>query len=108
MIKSVFRQYIADTDFKSLFNTLGWNRYQGLSEFNEEIDGFSYHFRIVGQIKGFQAIVCDNAEHITASLCKRIDYKLRPYAQSYICNQYVYIEMLLYAQHYHRQLLGTL
>lgn len=85
MIKSVFRQYIADTDFKSLFNTLGWNRYQGLSEFNEEIDGFSYHFRIVGQIKGFQAIVCDNAEHITASLCKRIDYKLRPYAQSYIC-----------------------
>ena len=71
MIKQVFRQYIADADFKSLFNALGWNRYQGLAEFNEEIDGFSYHFRIVGQIKGFQVIVCDNAEHITASLCKR-------------------------------------
>lgn len=85
MIKQVFRQYIADADFKSLFNALGWNRYQGLAEFNEEIDGFSYHFRIVGQIKGFQVIVCDNAEHITASLCKRIDYKLRPSAQSYIC-----------------------
>lgn len=85
MIKQVFRQYIADADFKSLFNELGWNRYQGLAEFNEEIDGFSYHFRIVGQIKGFQVIVCDNAEHITASLCKRIDYKLRPSAQSYIC-----------------------
>lgn len=85
MIKQVFRQYIADADFKSLFNALGWNRYQGLTEFNEEIDGFSYHFRIVGQIKGFQVIVCDNAEHITASLCKRIDYKLRPSAQSYIC-----------------------
>lgn len=85
MLKDTFRQYIADADFKALFNTLGWNRYQGLSDFDEVIDGISYHFRIVGQIKGFQAIVCDNAPHMTSSLCKRIDYKLRPSAQSYIC-----------------------
>lgn len=85
MLKDTFRQYIADADFKALFNALGWNRYQGLSDFDEVIDGISYHFRIVGQIKGFQAIVCDNAPHMTSSLCKRIDYKLRPSAQSYIC-----------------------
>ena len=85
MIKDTFRQYIADADFKSLFNALGWNQYRGLTEFDELIDGFNYHFRIVGQIKGFQAIVCTNAPHMTSSLCKRIDYKLRPSAQSYIC-----------------------
>ena len=85
MIKETFRKYIADEDFKGMFNALGWNRYQGLSEFDEDIDGISYHFRIVGQIKGFQAIVCANAPHMTSSLCKRIDYKLRPSAQSYIC-----------------------
>lgn len=85
MIKETFRQYIADADFKALFNALGWNRYPGITDFDEEIDGFTYHFRIVGQIKGFQAIVCDNAQHITNSICKRIDYKLRPWAQSYIC-----------------------
>ena len=85
MLKDTFRQYIADADFKALFNALGWNRYQGLADFDEVIDGISYHFRIVGQIKGFQAIVCDNAPHMTSSLCKRIDYKLRPSAQSYIC-----------------------
>ena len=85
MIKDTFRQYIADADFKSLFNALGWNQYRGLTEFDELIDGFNYHFHIVGQIKGFQAIVCTNAPHMTSSLCKRIDYKLRPSAQSYIC-----------------------
>ncbi len=85
MIKETFRKYIADEDFKGMFNALGWNRYQGLSEFDEDIDGISYHFCIVGQIKGFQAIVCTNAPHMTSSLCKRIDYKLRPSAQSYIC-----------------------
>ena len=85
MLKDTFRQCIADADFKALFNALGWNRYQGLADFDEVIDGISYHFRIVGQIKGFQAIVCDNAPHMTSSLCKRIDYKLRPSAQSYIC-----------------------
>ncbi len=85
MLKDTFRQYVADADFKALFNALGWNRYQGLADFDEVIDGISYHFHIVGQIKGFQAIVCDNAPHITSSLCKRIDYKLRPSAQSYIC-----------------------
>lgn len=85
MLKDTFRQYIADADFKALFNALGWNRYQGLADFDEVIDGISYHFHIVGQIKGFQAIVCDNAPHMTSSLCKRIDYKLRPSAQSYIC-----------------------
>lgn len=85
MLKDTFRQYIADADFKALFNALGWNRYQGLADFDEVIDGILYHFHIVGQIKGFQAIVCDNAPHMTSSLCKRIDYKLRPSAQSYIC-----------------------
>lgn len=85
MIKETFRKYIADEDFKGMFNALGWNSYQGLSEFDEDIDGISYHFCIVGQIKGFQAIVCTNAPHMTSSLCKRIDYKLRPSAQSYIC-----------------------
>ena len=39
MLKDTFRQYIADADFKALFNALGWNRYQGLTDFDEAIDG---------------------------------------------------------------------
>ncbi|MBQ6764307.1 MAG: Eco57I restriction-modification methylase domain-containing protein [Paludibacteraceae bacterium] len=86
MTREQFRQYIKATDFKSLFITLGWNNYRNtFADFEEEFDGYTYSFRTVAQMKGYQVIVCDNAETVTSSFCKRLDHKLRPNAQHYIC-----------------------
>lgn len=86
MTREQFRQYIKATDFKSLFITLGWNNYRNtFADFEEEFDGYTYSFRTVAQMKGYQVIVCDNAKTVTSSFCKRLDHKLRPNAQHYIC-----------------------
>ena len=86
MTREQFRQYIKATDFKSLFIALGWNNYRNtFADFEEEFDGYTYSFRTVAQMKGYQVIVCDNAETVTSSFCKRLDHKLRPNAQHYIC-----------------------
>ena len=86
MTREQFRQYIKTTDFKSLFITLGWNNYRNtFADFEEEFDGYTYSFRTVAQMKGYQVIVCDNAKTVTSSFCKRLDHKLRPNAQHYIC-----------------------
>ena len=86
MTREQFRQYIKATDFKSLFITLGWNNYRNtFADFEEEFDGYTYSFRTVAQMKGYQVIVCDNAQTVTSSFCKRLDHKLRPNAQHYIC-----------------------
>ena len=86
MTREQFRQYIKATDFKSLFIALGWNNYRNtFADFEEEFDGYTYSFRTVAQMKGYQVIVCDNAQTVTSSFCKRLDHKLRPNAQHYIC-----------------------
>ena len=76
MTREQFRQYIKATDFKSLFIALGWNNYRNtFADFEEEFDGYTYSFRTVAQMKGYQVIVCDNAQTVTSSFCKRLDHK---------------------------------
>ncbi len=85
MTREQFQQHIKDADFKTLFNSLGWDNYRGNADFEEEIDGYTYQFRTIAKKQGFQVIVCDNAQRVSASFCKRLDHKIRPNAQDYIC-----------------------
>ncbi len=85
MTREQFQQHIKDADFKTLFNSLGWDNFKGNAEFEEEIDGYTYQFRTIAKKQGYQVIVCDNAQRVSASFCKRLDHKIRPNAQDYIC-----------------------
>ena len=86
MKRSAFNQYLDRQDFASLFITeLGWNNPSGPTNLPAiEIDGTAYRPKIVAQRSGFKIITCAVNAIPTTSVCRRIDLKLRQYANEYL------------------------
>ncbi len=87
MKRKLFNQYIAEADFKGLFvSEMLWNNPSGatlLPEYN--IDERTFHIEQIAERKGFQILQCNTDEIPAASVCKKLDTKLRKNAENYIC-----------------------
>lgn len=86
MKRSAFNQYLDRQDFSTLFITeLGWNNPSGPTNLPAiEIDGIAYRPKIQAQRNGFQIMTCAVDAIPTTSVCRRIDIKLRQYANEYL------------------------
>lgn len=91
MRKNTFIELVKEARFRELFITeMGWNNYRGQSEVPMiEIDDTSYQLFTIAERNGFQILTCEVESIPTATLCKRIDVKLRRSANDYIA---IYIE----------------
>ena len=84
--RRTFNQYIADSDFRTLFiREMMWNNPQGQTTFDITIEETVYRFEQIAQRSGFQILICQVREIPTSSLAKKIDTRLRRQANDYIC-----------------------
>ena len=92
MKKNIFLELIRDARFRELFiMEMGWNNYHGQAELPLiDIDDNTYQFITVAERNGFQVLTCEVDDIPTASVCKRIDTKLRRSANDYIA---IYIKL---------------
>ncbi len=86
MKKNIFIELIKEARFREMFITeMGWNNYRGQAELPLiDIDNIQYQFVTVAERNGFQVLTCEVDDIPTASVCKRIDTKLRRSANDYI------------------------
>ena len=86
MKKNIFIELIKESRFREMFITeMGWNNYRGQAELPLiDIDDIQYQFITVAERNGFQVLTCEVDDIPTASVCKRIDTKLRRSANDYI------------------------
>lgn len=86
MKKNIFVELIKEARFREMFITeMGWNNYRGQAELPLiEIEGTSFQMITIAERNGFQILTCEVDEIPTASMCKRIDTKLRRSANDYI------------------------
>lgn len=86
MKKNTFIELVKGARFREMFITeMGWNNYRGQAELPLiEIEGTSFQMITVAERNGFQILTCEVDEIPTASVCKRIDTKLRRSANDYI------------------------
>lgn len=86
MKKNIFIELIKKARFREMFITeMGWNNYRGQAELPLiDIDNIKYQFITVAERNGFQILTCEIDDIPTASVCKRIDTKLRRSANDYI------------------------
>ena len=90
MNKKVFIQYIAENNFRELFiREMGWNNPKGQTAFDITIEDSVYEFQQIADRSGFQVLTCCVKDIPSASLCKKIDTKLRKQANDYICIFYI-------------------
>ena len=88
--RRLFNQYIADSDFRTLFiREMLWNNPQGQTTFDITIEESTYCFELIAQRNGFQVLTCQVKEIPTSSLAKKIDTRLRRQANDYICIYYL-------------------
>ena len=86
MNKRVFIQYISESNFKELFiREMGWNNPKGQTTFDITIEDSVYEFQQIADRSGFQVLTCCVKNIPSASLCKKMDTKLRKQANDYIC-----------------------
>ena len=86
MNKRVFNQYIGESNFKELFiREMGWNNPKGQTDFDITIEDVTYGLTQIAERNGFQVLTCQVAEIPSSSLCKKIDSRLRRFANDYIC-----------------------
>ena len=86
MNKRVFIQYISESNFQELFiREMGWNNPKGQADFDITIDDLTYELTQIAERNGFQVLTCKVNEIPTSSLCKKIDSRLRRFANDYIC-----------------------
>ena len=85
-----FNQYIADSDFRTLFiREMLWNNPQGQTTFDIIVEESIYRFEQIAQRSGFQVLTCQVQEIPTSSMAKKIDTRLRRQANDYICIYYL-------------------
>ena len=85
-----FNQYIADSDFRTLFiREMLWNNPQGQTTFDIIVEETTYRFEQIAQRSGFQVLTCQVQEIPTSSMAKKIDTRLRRQANDYICIYYL-------------------
>ena len=91
MTRREFNQYIAEADFKNLFITeMCWNRYHGQADILPFIiDEVEYKMTTIAERNGFQIVTCAVASIPSSTICKKIDFKLRKYANDYVCIFYI-------------------
>ena len=86
MNKRLFNQYISDSNFQELFiRQMGWNNPQGQTDFDITIEDVTYELSQIAERNGFQVLTCKVSEVPSSSLCKKIDSRLRRFANDYIC-----------------------
>ena len=87
MNRKQFNQYIQSADFQELFvSEMGWNNPKGQTLIQiSHIDDTDYEFESIAERNGFQILICQVKKIPSASICKKIDIKLRPSAHDYIC-----------------------
>ena len=86
MNKRLFNQYISDSNFQELFiRQMGWNNPQGQTDFDITIEDITYELSQIAERNGFQVLTCKVSEVPSSSLCKKIDSRLRRFANDYIC-----------------------
>ena len=87
MNRKSFNQYIRESNFQELFITeMGWNNPKGQTQLPSiTVDETEYGFNIIAEKNGFQIILCHVAKIPNATVCKKIDIKLRRSAFDYIC-----------------------
>ncbi|MFZ1236725.1 MAG: DNA methyltransferase [Prevotella sp.] len=87
MNRKSFNQYIRESNFQELFITeMGWNNPKGQTQLPSiTVDETEYGFNIIAEKNGFQIILCHVANIPNATICKKIDIKLRRSAFDYIC-----------------------
>ncbi len=84
--RKTFNQYIADSDFRTLFvREMMWNNPLGQTTFDITIEDFTYRFEQIAQRNGFQILICQVSEIPSSSTAKKIDTRLRRQANDYIC-----------------------
>ena len=86
MNRSEFNSLVKSGDFRQLFITeLGWNNYVGAADIQPIlIDEKGYGFKTIAERNGFQVLICETPDIPVASVCKKIDVKLRRFANDYI------------------------
>lgn len=86
MKKKIFIELIKESRFREMFITeMGWNNYRGQAEVPLiDIDDKQYQMITMAERNGFQILTCNVDDIPTASICKRIDTKLRRFANDYI------------------------
>lgn len=86
MNKKDFYRYIKEAKFKELFiSELGWNNPQGSSNLPPiVIDEVEYSPHVVAERSNYRILVCDVNAIPANSVCKRIDLKVRNFANDYI------------------------
>ena len=85
-----FNQYIADSDFRTLFiREMLWNNPQGQTTFDIIVEETTFRFEQIAQRSGFQVLTCQVQEIPTSSMAKKIDTRLRRQANDYICIYYL-------------------
>lgn len=91
MTRREFNQYIAAANFKDLFITeMCWNRYHGQADILPfTIDDVEYKMTTIAERNGFQVITCAVSSIPSSTICKKIDFKLKRYANDYICIFYI-------------------
>ena len=87
MKRKLFNQYIIEADFKGLFvSEMLWNNPSGATLLPEyTIDERTFRIEQIAERKGFQVLQCHTDEIPAASVCKKLDTKLRKNAENYIC-----------------------
>lgn len=87
MKRKLFNQYITEADFKGLFvSEMLWNNPSGATLLPEyTIDEQTFRIEQIAERKGFQILQCHTDEIPAASVCKKLDTKLRKNAENYIC-----------------------
>lgn len=86
MNKRLFNQYISESNFKELFiREMGWNNPRGQTTFDLNIEETTYEFQQIADRNGFQVLTCEVSDIPSSSMCKKIDTRLRRFANDYIC-----------------------
>lgn len=86
MNKNVFKSYISESNFREMFiREMGWNNPKGQTDFDIVTDDVTYELKQIAERSGFQVLTCQVDDMPTSSLCKKIDSRLRRYANDYIC-----------------------
>lgn len=87
MNRNTFNRCIRESDFRELFiSEMGWNNYSGQADITPiAVDEIEYQPKTIAERNGFQIITCDVRAIPTTTVCKKIDIKLRRWANDYIC-----------------------
>lgn len=87
MNRNTFNRCIKESDFRELFiSEMGWNNYAGQADITPiVVDEIEYKPKTIAERNGFQIIICEVGTIPTTTVCKKIDIKLRRWANDYIC-----------------------